>query len=190
MSQIVNAERGPANLHDRLAPLNWALPILETKARTDGGRDRWFPRKSAPQSAAQDRDDSLGIGIERWPAAVFGLPSTSFPPTWVIERRTRIRRAFRSTSSTLSPSARRSASPYRSTATRRRRMVRMRGQGRRPLRPSSRCARLGAMAGTLCERRGCDREAVRFSAAWSRHIFKTEWTHRSVRGLAPPEPSH
>jgi len=35
-----------------------------------------------------------GIGIERWPAADFGFPSTSLPPTWVMERRTRMRRAY------------------------------------------------------------------------------------------------
>ena len=43
-----------------------------------------------------------GIGIERLPAFDLGLPSVSFPPTCVIDRRTRIRRAFRSLSSTLS----------------------------------------------------------------------------------------
>jgi hypothetical protein len=42
------------------------------------------------------------IGIERLPAFDLGLPSMSFPPTCAMDRRTRIRRAFRSMSSTLS----------------------------------------------------------------------------------------
>jgi hypothetical protein len=44
-----------------------------------------------------------GLGIERRPAADLGLPSTSLPPTWVIERRTWLRRALRSTTSMLRP---------------------------------------------------------------------------------------
>jgi hypothetical protein len=43
------------------------------------------------------------MGMERRPATDLGFPSTSLPPTCVIERRTRIRRALRSTSSTLRP---------------------------------------------------------------------------------------
>jgi hypothetical protein len=39
-----------------------------------------------------------GMGIDRRPAELFGFPSISFPPTWVIDRRTRVLRALRSTS--------------------------------------------------------------------------------------------
>jgi hypothetical protein len=44
-----------------------------------------------------------GMGTDRLPASDFGFPPTSLPPTWVTERRTRMRLASTSTSSTFSP---------------------------------------------------------------------------------------
>jgi hypothetical protein len=55
-------------------------PRGEAMAGASGGR-----LSSRAFSAGNKRS---GLGTDRRPASDFGLPSTSLPPTWVIERRT------------------------------------------------------------------------------------------------------
>ena len=90
---------GPADLNHRLPPVDRTLPVLRLNREPFGDAIAGAPGGHVSSRALSAGIKRSGIGTERRPASDFGLPSTSLPPTWVIDRRTRIRRAPRSTSS-------------------------------------------------------------------------------------------
>jgi hypothetical protein len=96
--EVVYAKSGPTDLADdtahRVERFQFSRPRRDPLGEVIAG---WSGNRAEILSERIGITGS-GTGMDRWPAADFGFPSVSLPPTSVIERLTRIRLASRSTS--------------------------------------------------------------------------------------------
>jgi hypothetical protein len=124
----VHPQRWSPDFDDRLPPPRGALPILQPNRAPLGEVTAGWPGSLPPTRCSKSGITRCGMGTDRRPAADFGLPSINLPPTCVMERRTRSRRAARSTSSTRRPTNSPNSDRYRPAGRRRQPLARHRSR--------------------------------------------------------------